>query len=163
MLYCPFRFPESASNRFAGGTFRSSKHPAFSIIISLRKATLCMSWGSFLENIWLYIFSVSLSAKLFIMLWLYTSCVYTSISSYFAWRELILVRHRPVISKHRTQQKSSTCAILTDCCQNSARLRYNLADLKGCTQLFKIMYIGRLLFDFWLCTDLKYQDLCLND
>ena len=41
--------------------------------------------------------------------------------------------------------------------------RYSLADLKGCTQLFKIMFIGRWLFDFWLCTDLKYQDLCLND
>ena len=39
MLCCPFRLPLSASNRFAGGAFRSSSLVAASIIRSFRRAT----------------------------------------------------------------------------------------------------------------------------
>jgi hypothetical protein len=62
-----FRFPRSASNRFAGGTRRSFIDRALFSILSLRRAICRMLCGSRFERIPFQIFSVSLERKLLIM------------------------------------------------------------------------------------------------
>ena len=63
MLCCPRRSPFSASNRLAGGIRKSSSCLALFSILSLRRATVCISCGRRREVVPPQIFSVSLSAK----------------------------------------------------------------------------------------------------
>ena len=67
MLCCPFRLPDNASSRLAGGTLKSSMVELRFSILSLRKAICWMLVGSFFENRRAKIFSVSLHLKLSII------------------------------------------------------------------------------------------------
>ena len=71
ILYSPSLLPDSSSKWLEGGMRKSLMQVALSSMISFRRAIFCMLWGSFRENCWLYIFSVSLSEKFFIIILLY--------------------------------------------------------------------------------------------